>query len=135
MLFEVTVLYLRERTWSFGFNGQNPGLSGSCHARRPLLCRLGRGLAPLPSNISSLSSQCYKSSKDHSPQLDVSLLGSSVVHKEKLVRKKEHKLKITPMNADVIVLGLQSKDQAEQWLRVRGPAAPGFPQRGGRRQG
>ncbi|XP_057634573.1 actin filament-associated protein 1-like 2 isoform X2 [Chionomys nivalis] len=61
---------------------------------------------------------CYKSSKDHSPQLDVNLLGSSVVHKEKHVRKKEHKLKITPMNADVIVLGLQSKDQAEQWLRV-----------------
>ncbi|XP_052619386.1 actin filament-associated protein 1-like 2 isoform X4 [Peromyscus californicus insignis] len=61
---------------------------------------------------------CYKSSKDHSPQLDVNLLGSSVVHKEKQVRKKEHKLKITPMNADVIVLGLQSKDQAEQWLRV-----------------
>uniref|UniRef100_A0A8I3Q7E4 Actin filament-associated protein 1-like 2 n=1 Tax=Canis lupus familiaris TaxID=9615 RepID=A0A8I3Q7E4_CANLF len=60
---------------------------------------------------------CYKSSKDHSPQLDVNLLGSSVVHKEKQVRKKEHKLKITPMNADVIVLGLQSRDQAEQWLR------------------
>lgn len=49
----------------------------------------------------------------------MNLLGSSVVHKEKQVRKKEHKLKITPMNADVIVLGLQSKDQAEQWLRVR----------------
>ncbi|XP_034519197.1 actin filament-associated protein 1-like 2 isoform X2 [Ailuropoda melanoleuca] len=61
---------------------------------------------------------CYKSSKDHSPQLDVSLLGSSVIHKEKQVRKKEHKLKITPLNADVIVLGLQSRDQAEQWLRV-----------------
>ncbi|XP_065750881.1 actin filament-associated protein 1-like 2 isoform X1 [Phocoena phocoena] len=61
---------------------------------------------------------CYKSSKDHSPQLDVNLLGSSVVHKEKQVRKKEHKLKITPVSADVIVLGLQSKDQAEQWLRV-----------------
>ncbi|KAM6184774.1 actin filament-associated protein 1-like 2 [Rhynchocyon petersi] len=61
---------------------------------------------------------CYKSSKDHNPQLDVNLVGSSVIHKEKQVRKKEHKLKITPMNADVIVLGLQSKDQAEQWLRV-----------------
>lgn len=53
----------------------------------------------------------------------MSLLGSSVVHKEKQVRKKEHKLKITPLNADVIVLGLQSRDQAEQWLRVR--EAPG----------
>ncbi|XP_053927456.1 actin filament-associated protein 1-like 2 isoform X3 [Cuculus canorus] len=61
---------------------------------------------------------CYKSSKDHSPQLDVNLLGCTVIHKEKQVRKKEHKLKIIPMNADVIVLGLQSKDQAEQWLRV-----------------
>uniref|UniRef100_A0A8C6ZS46 Actin filament associated protein 1 like 2 n=1 Tax=Nothoprocta perdicaria TaxID=30464 RepID=A0A8C6ZS46_NOTPE len=61
---------------------------------------------------------CYKSSKDHSPQLDVNLLGCTVIHKEKQVKKKEHKLKIIPANADVIVLGLQSKDQAEQWLRV-----------------
>ncbi|XP_015277003.1 PREDICTED: actin filament-associated protein 1-like 2 [Gekko japonicus] len=61
---------------------------------------------------------CYKTSKDHSPQLDVSLVACSVIHKEKNVRKQEHKLKIIPMNADVIVLGLQSKDQAEQWLRV-----------------
>ncbi|XP_068955126.1 actin filament-associated protein 1-like 2 isoform X4 [Petaurus breviceps papuanus] len=61
---------------------------------------------------------CYKSSKDHNPQLDVNLVGCSVIYKEKQVRKKEHNLKITPTNADVIVLGLQSKDQAEQWLRV-----------------
>ncbi|KAJ7325222.1 hypothetical protein JRQ81_018242 [Phrynocephalus forsythii] len=61
---------------------------------------------------------CYKTSKDHSPQLDVNLVGCSVIHKEKNVRKQEHKLKIIPLNADVIVLGLQSKDQAEQWLRV-----------------
>ncbi|NWU26192.1 AF1L2 protein, partial [Dyaphorophyia castanea] len=61
---------------------------------------------------------CYKSSKDHNPQLDVNLLGCTVIHKEKQVRKKEHKLKIIPTSADVIVLGLQSKDQAEQWLRV-----------------
>lgn len=63
-------------------------------------------------------SQCYKTSKDHNPQLDVNLVGCSVIHKEKNLRKQEHKLKIIPMNADVIVLGLQSKDQAEQWLRV-----------------
>lgn len=118
--FEVTVLHL---PWvpALWFCWAEPGSSGSCHAWRPLLCRPWRGLAPLQSSVSSLFSQCYKSSKDHSPQLDVNLLGSSVVHKEKQVRKKEHKLKITPMNADVIVLGLQSKDQAEQWLRVREP--------------
>ncbi|XP_030058544.1 actin filament-associated protein 1-like 2 isoform X2 [Microcaecilia unicolor] len=61
---------------------------------------------------------CYKSSKDQNPQLDVNLLGCTVTHKEKLVRKQEHKLKIIPVNADVIVLGMQSKDQAEQWLKV-----------------
>lgn len=80
--------------------------------------------ASAPGNVASFLFQCYKSSKDHSPQLDVNLLGSSVVHKEKQVRKKEHKLKIMPMNADVIVLGLQSKDQAEQWLRVSDPLPP-----------
>ncbi|XP_069095408.1 actin filament-associated protein 1-like 2 isoform X2 [Pleurodeles waltl] len=61
---------------------------------------------------------CYKSSKEHSPQLDVNLLGCSVIHKEKHERKKEHKLKITPTNTDMIVLGMQSKDQAEQWFKV-----------------
>lgn len=61
---------------------------------------------------------CYKSSKDQNPQLDVSLIGCSIVHKEKQVKKKEHTLKITPVNSDVIVLGLQSKEQADQWLKV-----------------
>ncbi|XP_072095686.1 actin filament-associated protein 1-like 2 isoform X1 [Mobula birostris] len=61
---------------------------------------------------------CYKSSKDQNPQLDVSLIGCNIVYKEKQVKKKEHTLKITPVNSDVIVLGLQSKDQADQWLKV-----------------
>lgn len=83
------------------------------------LCQQAEGKDLLVSYLTSIFlSQCYKSSKDHSPQLDVNLLGCTVIHKEKQVRKKEHKLKIIPMNADVIVLGLQSKDQAEQWLRV-----------------
>ncbi|XP_078079381.1 actin filament-associated protein 1-like 2 [Mustelus asterias] len=61
---------------------------------------------------------CYKSSKDQNPQLDVSLIGCTVIYKEKHVKKKEHTLKITPVNSDVIVLGLQSKEQADQWLKV-----------------
>ncbi|ETE63565.1 Actin filament-associated protein 1-like 2, partial [Ophiophagus hannah] len=56
--------------------------------------------------------------KENRLLLDVNLVSCSVIHKEKNLRKQEHKLKIIPMNADVIVLGLQSKDQAEQWLRV-----------------
>lgn len=61
---------------------------------------------------------CYKSSKDQTPLLDISLLGCSVVYKEKQTKRKEHKLKITPLGGEAIVLGLQSKEQAEQWLKV-----------------
>lgn len=62
--------------------------------------------------------QCYKSSKEQTPLLDVSLLGCSVVYKEKQLKRKEHKLKIIPVGAEAIVLALQSKEQTEQWLRV-----------------
>ncbi|XP_064177341.1 actin filament-associated protein 1-like 2 isoform X1 [Anguilla rostrata] len=61
---------------------------------------------------------CYKSSKEQAPQLDVSLVGCSVVYKEKQLKKKEHKLKITPVGAEAIVLGLQSKEQTQQWLKT-----------------
>ncbi|KAK5850881.1 hypothetical protein PBY51_001719 [Eleginops maclovinus] len=62
--------------------------------------------------------QCYKSSKEQTPLLDVSLLGCSVVYKEKQMKRKEHKLKIIPVGGEAIVLGLQSKEQTEQWLKV-----------------
>ncbi|XP_029311861.1 actin filament-associated protein 1-like 2 isoform X2 [Cottoperca gobio] len=62
--------------------------------------------------------QCYKSSKEQTPLLDVSLLGCSVVYKEKQLKRKEHKLKVIPVGGEAIVLGLQSKEQTEQWLRV-----------------
>lgn len=63
--------------------------------------------------------QCYKSSKEQTPQLDVNLLGCSVVHKEKHLKRKEHKLKILPVGGEAIVLALQSKEQTELWLRVK----------------
>lgn len=49
----------------------------------------------------------------------MSLLGCSVVYKEKQLKKKEHKLKVIPLGGEAIVLGLQSKEQTEQWLKVR----------------
>lgn len=36
------------------------------------------------------------------------------------MKKKEHKLKVVPVGGEAIVLGLQSKEQAEQWYKVRG---------------
>uniref|UniRef100_A0A3B4B1F3 Actin filament-associated protein 1-like 2 n=1 Tax=Periophthalmus magnuspinnatus TaxID=409849 RepID=A0A3B4B1F3_9GOBI len=64
---------------------------------------------------------CYKSSKEQTPLLDVSLLGCSVVYKEKQLKRKEHRLKIVPMGGEAIVLGLQSREQTEQWLKVKFP--------------
>ncbi|XP_055006545.1 actin filament-associated protein 1-like 2 isoform X2 [Boleophthalmus pectinirostris] len=61
---------------------------------------------------------CYKSSKEQTPLLDVSLLGCSVVYKEKQLKRKEHRLKIVPVGGETIVLGLQSREQTEQWLKV-----------------
>ncbi|XP_028990019.1 actin filament-associated protein 1-like 2 [Betta splendens] len=61
---------------------------------------------------------CYKSSKEQTPLLDVSLLGCSVIYKEKQVKRKEHRLKIVPLGGEAIVLGLQSKEQTELWLKV-----------------
>ncbi|XP_076855398.1 actin filament-associated protein 1-like 2 [Brachyhypopomus gauderio] len=61
---------------------------------------------------------CYKSSKEQTPLLDVSLLGCSVVYKEKQLKRKEHKLKVIPQGGETIVLSLQSREQAEQWLKV-----------------
>ncbi|XP_072311851.1 actin filament-associated protein 1-like 2 isoform X2 [Eucyclogobius newberryi] len=61
---------------------------------------------------------CYKSSKEQMPLLDVSLLGCSVVYKEKQLKRKEHRLKIVPVGGEAIVLGLQSREQTEQWLKV-----------------
>ncbi|XP_030631035.1 actin filament-associated protein 1-like 2 [Chanos chanos] len=61
---------------------------------------------------------CYKSSKDQTPLLDVSLVACSVIYKEKQPKRREHKLKIIPQGGEAIVLGLQSKEQTEQWLKV-----------------
>ena len=46
-------------------------------------------------------------------------MGCSVIYKEKQLKRKEHKLKITPVGGEAIVLGLQSKEQTEQWLKVK----------------
>ncbi|KAG7462755.1 hypothetical protein MATL_G00188130 [Megalops atlanticus] len=58
---------------------------------------------------------CYKKSKEQTPLLDVSLVGCSVVMQPK---KKEYNLRIGPVGAEAVVLGLHSKEQAEQWLKV-----------------
>ncbi|XP_056298204.1 actin filament-associated protein 1 isoform X1 [Pseudoliparis swirei] len=61
---------------------------------------------------------CYKSSKDHTPQMELTLTGCSIIHIPKDSKKKKHELKIVHQGADALVLAVQSKEQAEEWLKV-----------------
>uniref|UniRef100_A0A3Q3VJ32 PH domain-containing protein n=1 Tax=Mola mola TaxID=94237 RepID=A0A3Q3VJ32_MOLML len=61
---------------------------------------------------------CYKSSKDHTPQMELTLSGCSIMHIPKDGKKKKHELKIVHQGADALVLAVQSKEQAEEWLKV-----------------
>ncbi|XP_041926227.1 actin filament-associated protein 1 isoform X1 [Alosa sapidissima] len=61
---------------------------------------------------------CYKSSKDQTPQMELLLGGCSITHVPKDGKKKKHELKIVHQGADALVLAVQSKEQAEEWLKV-----------------
>uniref|UniRef100_A0A8D1PFC4 Actin filament-associated protein 1 n=1 Tax=Sus scrofa TaxID=9823 RepID=A0A8D1PFC4_PIG len=61
---------------------------------------------------------CYKSSKDQQPQMELPLQGCSITYIPKDSKKKKHELKITQQGTDPLVLAVQSKEQAEQWLKV-----------------
>ncbi|XP_036777255.2 actin filament-associated protein 1 isoform X3 [Manis pentadactyla] len=61
---------------------------------------------------------CYKSSKDQQPQMELPLQGCGVAYIPKDGKKKKHELKITQQGTDPLVLAVQSKEQAEQWLKV-----------------
>ncbi|XP_012579510.1 PREDICTED: actin filament-associated protein 1 [Condylura cristata] len=76
---------------------------------------------------------CYKSSKDQQPQTELALQACSVTYTPKDGRKKKHELKIAQQGADPLVLAVQSKEQAEQWLKVLEPfplPSPHLPRRG-----
>uniref|UniRef100_A0A8C9PRH7 Actin filament-associated protein 1 n=1 Tax=Spermophilus dauricus TaxID=99837 RepID=A0A8C9PRH7_SPEDA len=61
---------------------------------------------------------CYKSSKDQQPQMELPLQGCNITYIPKDSKKKKHELKITQQGTDPLVLAVQSKEQAEQWLKV-----------------
>ncbi|CAL8326667.1 unnamed protein product [Lota lota] len=61
---------------------------------------------------------CYKSSKDHAPQMELALSGCSISHVPKDGKKKKHELRIVHQGTDALVLAVQSQEQAEQWLKV-----------------
>ncbi|XP_043537051.1 actin filament-associated protein 1-like 1 [Chiloscyllium plagiosum] len=76
---------------------------------------VSRGLERL---ISSPFLQCYKCMKDQYPLMELSLQGSRVTYKFKRSKKIQHELKITTASNETLVLGLQSREQTEDWRKV-----------------
>uniref|UniRef100_A0A3P8SUN4 Actin filament-associated protein 1 n=1 Tax=Amphiprion percula TaxID=161767 RepID=A0A3P8SUN4_AMPPE len=62
--------------------------------------------------------QCYKSSKDTCPYVDLLLPQCTVVYVPKDSKRKHHELRFTLPNGDALVLAVQSKEQAHRWLKV-----------------
>ncbi|CAL8332478.1 unnamed protein product [Gadus morhua 'NCC'] len=62
--------------------------------------------------------QCYKSSKDVVPYVDLLLPMCTVVYAPKDSKRKRHELRFTLPNGEGLVLAAQSKEQAHRWLRV-----------------
>lgn len=50
--------------------------------------------------------------------MELTLSGCSIMHIPKDGKKKKHELKIVHQGADALVLAVQSKEQAEEWLKV-----------------
>ncbi|XP_060935309.1 actin filament-associated protein 1-like 1 isoform X1 [Limanda limanda] len=62
--------------------------------------------------------QCYKSSKDTCPYVDLLLPQCTVIYAPKDSKRKHHELRFTLPNGDALVLAVQSKEQAHRWLGV-----------------
>uniref|UniRef100_A0A8C9VGJ3 Actin filament-associated protein 1-like 1 n=1 Tax=Scleropages formosus TaxID=113540 RepID=A0A8C9VGJ3_SCLFO len=62
---------------------------------------------------------CYKSSKDHTPYMDLPLKLCTVTYVPKDGRRKKHELRFSLPGGEALVLAVQSKEQAEGWIRVR----------------
>ncbi|XP_045686145.1 actin filament-associated protein 1-like 1 isoform X1 [Phyllostomus hastatus] len=61
---------------------------------------------------------CYKSSKDRQPHLRLTLDTCNVIYVPKDSRHKRHELRFSQGTTEVLVLALQSREQAEEWLKV-----------------
>ncbi|ELW64310.1 Actin filament-associated protein 1-like 1 [Tupaia chinensis] len=61
---------------------------------------------------------CYKSSKDRQPHLRLALDVCNVTYVPKDSRHKRHELRFSQGATEVLVLALQSQEQAEEWLKV-----------------
>ncbi|OCT87735.1 actin filament-associated protein 1-like 1 [Xenopus laevis] len=61
---------------------------------------------------------CYKSSKDRQPHLEIPLALCNVAYVPKDGRRKKHELRFSLPNGEMLVLAVQSREQAEEWLKI-----------------
>ncbi|XP_016400633.1 actin filament-associated protein 1-like 1 [Sinocyclocheilus rhinocerous] len=62
--------------------------------------------------------QCFKNPKDRSPHVDLPLNLCNVIYVPKDGRRKKHELRFSMPGGEALVLAVQSKEQAESWLKV-----------------
>lgn len=62
--------------------------------------------------------QCFKNPKDRSPYVDLPLNLCNVIYVPKDGRRKKHELRFSMPGGEAVVLAVQSKEQAENWLKV-----------------
>ncbi|XP_014878301.1 actin filament-associated protein 1-like 1 isoform X2 [Poecilia latipinna] len=62
--------------------------------------------------------QCYKSIKELSPNTELPLNLCNVIYVPKEGRKKRHELRFSLPGGEALVLAVQSKEQAQRWLKV-----------------
>lgn len=63
-------------------------------------------------------SQCYKSIKESTPHTELPLNLCNVIYVPKEGRKKRHELRFSLPGGEALVLAVQSKEQAQRWLKV-----------------
>ncbi|XP_061871862.1 actin filament-associated protein 1-like isoform X2 [Colius striatus] len=61
---------------------------------------------------------CFRCATDLQPVLELDLWGCHVTYKAKHGKKMPHALKLTGMAGEVLVIGFQSQQQAEDWRKV-----------------
>lgn len=62
--------------------------------------------------------QCFKSIKESSPHTELPLNLCNVIYVPKEGRKKRHELRFSMPGGEALVLAVQSKEQAQRWLKV-----------------
>ncbi|KAK7925892.1 hypothetical protein WMY93_008202 [Mugilogobius chulae] len=62
--------------------------------------------------------QCFKSIKESTPNTELPLSLCNVIYVPKEGRKKRHELRFSLPGGEALVLAVQSKEQAQRWLKV-----------------